>query len=75
MKIILFNVGRSETFNFDNEEEFNDFRKNLKECVTDMSNTKSITYLKDGVEKIYPSHFIKSCLIEIIEKEVEVFVF
>lgn len=75
MKIILFNAGRSETFNFENEVEFKDFREMFKVCVMDSTNTKSVTYVKDGVEKIYPSLFIKSSLIEIIEKDVKTFVF
>lgn len=75
MKIILFNAGRSETFNFENEVELKDFREMLKVCVMDSTNTKSVTYVKDGVEKIYPSLYIKSSLIEIIEKEVKTFVF
>jgi hypothetical protein len=75
MKIILFNARRSEIFNFENEVEFKDFREMLKACVIDSTNTKSVTYVKDGVEKIYPSLFIKSSLIEIVEKEVKGFVF
>lgn len=75
MKIILFNAGRSEVFNFENEVEFKDFREMLKACVIDSTNTKSVTYVKDGAEKIYPSLFIKSSLIEIIKNEVKGFVF
>lgn len=75
MKIILFNAGRSETFNFENEVQFKDFREILKVCVMDSTNTKSVTYVKDGVEKIYPSLFIKSSLIEIIKNEDKGFVF
>lgn len=47
MKIILFNAGRSETFNFENEVELKDFREMLKVCVMDSTNTKSVTYVKE----------------------------
>ncbi len=75
MKIKIFNSGRTETLPFGNEEEFNIFRQKLSECIADETNTKSLIYSKDGVDNFYPSLFIKSSLIEIIEKEPEPFVF
>ena len=75
MKILIFNGGKSETLHFENAEEFNNFRQQIKECISDETNTRSLVFIKDGVEKIYPSLAVKVSKIEIIEKKDNTFVF
>ena len=75
MEILIFNGGKSETLHFDNAEEFNNFRKQIRDCIADETNTRSLVYIKNGVERIYPSLAVKASIIEIVEKKDKVFVF